>query len=78
MESRSILVLTILLSLQICESMKNKTLTIGAIFPMSGSWAGGKACLPAVEMAQEDVNARLDILPEYKLDMKYNDSKVKF
>ncbi|XP_046543396.1 gamma-aminobutyric acid type B receptor subunit 1-like [Haliotis rubra] len=75
MEFRSILVLTILLSLQICESMKNKTLTIGAIFPMSGSWAGGKACLPAVEMAQEDVNARLDILPEYKLDMKYNDSK---
>ena len=56
--------------------IKNKNLTVGGIFPMSGSWAGGQGCLPAVEMALEDVNSREDILPEYRLHMDYNDSQV--
>lgn len=43
---------------------------------MSGSWAGGQGCLPAVQMALEDVNSRDDILPEYRLHMDYNDSQV--
>lgn len=43
---------------------------------MSGSWAGGQGCLPAVEMALEDVNMREDILPNYRLNMDYNDSQV--
>ncbi|XP_041370051.1 gamma-aminobutyric acid type B receptor subunit 1-like [Gigantopelta aegis] len=60
---------------QLVISIKNKTLTVGGIFPMSGSWAGGQACLPAVLMALEDVNNRTDILPDYHLEMEYNDSQ---
>ena len=59
------------------DGIKNKNLTVGGIFPMSGSWAGGQGCLPAVEMALEDVNSREDILPEYRLHMDYNDSQVR-
>ncbi|KAH9514527.1 Gamma-aminobutyric acid type B receptor subunit 1 [Bulinus truncatus] len=44
---------------------------------MSGSWAGGVGCLPAVEMALADVNNRTDILPDYKLEMKRGDSQCK-
>lgn len=43
---------------------------------MSGSWAGGIGCKPAVEMALEDVNARMDILEDYHLHMQSDDSKV--
>lgn len=55
---------------------KTKTLFIGGIFPMAGSWAGGKGCRPAVDIALEDVNSRKDILPGYKLEMLANDSQV--
>lgn len=58
------------------EIRKSKNLTIGGIFPMSGSWAGGIGCKPAVEMALEDVNARMDILEDYHLHMQSDDSKV--
>ncbi|CAB3400199.1 unnamed protein product [Caenorhabditis bovis] len=54
------------------------TLHIGGTFPMesgSGGWAGGEACLPAVEMALEDVNSRHDILPGYVLNMTNHNSK---
>ncbi|KAK6195470.1 hypothetical protein SNE40_000895 [Patella caerulea] len=57
------------------HGFKEKTLAVGGIFPMSGSWAGGNACLPAVLMALEDVNNRTDILSEYKLEMSYDDSQ---
>ena len=55
---------------------KLKTLYIGGIFPMTGGWAGGKGCRPAVDMALEDVNSRQDILPGFKLEMVANDSRV--
>ena len=55
---------------------KTKTLYIGGIFPMSGAWAGGLGCRPAVDMAFEDINSRLDILPGYHLEMVSNDSHV--
>ena len=55
---------------------RERTLHIGGMFPMAGSWAGGKGCRPAVEMALEDVNERMDILPGYALKMVSNDSKV--
>uniref|UniRef100_A0A8R1DI18 G_PROTEIN_RECEP_F3_4 domain-containing protein n=2 Tax=Caenorhabditis japonica TaxID=281687 RepID=A0A8R1DI18_CAEJA len=54
------------------------TLHIGGTFPMesgSGGWAGGEACLPAVEMALEDVNSRHDILPGYTLNMTNHNSQ---
>ncbi|EGT30589.1 CBN-GBB-1 protein [Caenorhabditis brenneri] len=41
----------------------------------SGGWAGGEACLPAVQMALEDVNNRLDILPGYVLNMTNHNSQ---
>lgn len=69
--------LTLLGQCKNCEGLKHRNLTIGGIFPMSGSWAGGVGCLPAVEMALEDVNSRLDILPDYHLEMQSDDSKVR-
>ncbi|XP_064650354.1 gamma-aminobutyric acid type B receptor subunit 1-like [Lineus longissimus] len=54
---------------------KNKDIWIGGIFPMEGGWAGGNGCFPATIMALQDVNARSDILPGYRLQMAYNDSK---
>ncbi|CAG5115624.1 unnamed protein product, partial [Candidula unifasciata] len=71
------LVVTMLILQVHGEVYKPKTLTIGGIFPMSGSWAGGVGCLPAVKMALEDVNNRTDILPDYKLEMQFDDSQCK-
>ncbi|XP_023658348.1 gamma-aminobutyric acid type B receptor subunit 1 isoform X3 [Paramormyrops kingsleyae] len=51
-----------------------KKLYIGALFPMSGGWPGGQACLPSAQMALELVNKRTDILPDYELEMIYYDS----
>ena len=51
-------------------------LYIGGIFPMTGGWAGGKGCRPAVNMALEDVNARKDLLPQFQLEIVANDSRV--
>uniref|UniRef100_A0A8C1N0I7 Gamma-aminobutyric acid (GABA) B receptor, 1b n=1 Tax=Cyprinus carpio TaxID=7962 RepID=A0A8C1N0I7_CYPCA len=50
------------------------TLYIGALFPMSGGWPGGQACLPAAQMALDLVNKRTDILPDYELELIYYDS----
>ena len=71
------ILLSILFSFH-CDGIKDKNITIGGIFPMSGSWAGGQGCLPAVQMALEDVNSRDDILSEYHLNMDFDDSQVKF
>uniref|UniRef100_A0A8C1W8T5 Gamma-aminobutyric acid (GABA) B receptor, 1b n=1 Tax=Cyprinus carpio TaxID=7962 RepID=A0A8C1W8T5_CYPCA len=51
-----------------------KKLYIGALFPMSGGWPGGQACLPAAQMALDLVNKRTDILPDYELELIYYDS----
>ena len=53
-----------------------KDLNIGGIFPMTGSWAGGQGCYPAIQMALSDVNTRPDILPGYRLKLVGNDSMV--
>ncbi|KAI5087362.1 gamma-aminobutyric acid type B receptor subunit 1 isoform X2 [Silurus meridionalis] len=52
-----------------------KKLYIGALFPMSGGWPGGQACLPSAQMALDLVNKRTDILPDYELEMIYYDSR---
>ncbi|KAF0306402.1 Gamma-aminobutyric acid type B receptor subunit 1 [Amphibalanus amphitrite] len=56
---------------------EKKTLNLAGIFPISGTegWQGGQACLPAAQMAEEDVNAREDLLSGYILHMTWNDSK---
>ncbi|KAK2921452.1 gamma-aminobutyric acid type B receptor subunit 1 isoform X1 [Channa argus] len=51
-----------------------KKLYIGALFPMSGGWPGGQACLPAAQMALDLVNKRVDILPDYELELIHYDS----
>lgn len=53
-----------------------KKLYIGALFPMSGGWPGGQACLPAAQMALDLVNKRTDILPDYELELIHYDSMV--
>lgn len=55
--------------------LKDVNLTLGGIFPMSGSWAGGVACEPAVRMALDKVNSDPNVLPNYYLDMRSNDSQ---
>ncbi|KAG7325828.1 hypothetical protein KOW79_010753 [Hemibagrus wyckioides] len=52
-----------------------KKLYIGALFPMSGGWPGGQACLPSAQMALDLVNKRTDILPDYELELIYYDSR---
>lgn len=55
-----------------------KELHIGGTFPMeagSGGWPGGQACLPAVQMALEDINNSTDILPGYILRLHHHNSK---
>uniref|UniRef100_A0A8C9RWT2 Gamma-aminobutyric acid type B receptor subunit 1 n=1 Tax=Scleropages formosus TaxID=113540 RepID=A0A8C9RWT2_SCLFO len=52
----------------------NEKLYIGALFPMSGGWPGGQACLPSAQMALDLVNKRTDILPDYELELIYYDS----
>ncbi|XP_076864543.1 gamma-aminobutyric acid type B receptor subunit 1 isoform X2 [Brachyhypopomus gauderio] len=52
-----------------------KKLYIGALFPMSGGWPGGQACLPSAQMALDLVNKRTDILPDYELELIYSDSR---
>ncbi|CAJ1083641.1 LOW QUALITY PROTEIN: gamma-aminobutyric acid type B receptor subunit 1 [Xyrichtys novacula] len=51
-----------------------KKLYIGALFPMSGGWPGGQACLPSAQMALDLVNKRRDILPDYELELIHYDS----
>ncbi|XP_072022901.1 gamma-aminobutyric acid type B receptor subunit 1-like [Amphiura filiformis] len=39
-----------------------------------GGW-DGSGCVPAIEMAFDDINARPDILPQYELRATWNDTK---
>jgi len=43
---------------------------------MSGSWAGGRGCRPAVDIALEHINDKPDLLPGFSLKMLANDSQV--
>ena len=43
---------------------------------MSGAWAGGRGCRPAVDIALKDINRRTDLLPQFTLQMLANDSQV--
>ncbi|KAI2652686.1 Gamma-aminobutyric acid type B receptor subunit 1 [Labeo rohita] len=69
-----ILATLILLFSWSCPVLGKKKLYIGALFPMSGGWPGGQACLPAAQMALDLVNKRTDILPDYELELIYYDS----
>ncbi|XP_077454709.1 gamma-aminobutyric acid type B receptor subunit 1-like isoform X2 [Stigmatopora argus] len=56
------------------NSTGKKKLYIGALFPMSGGWPGGQACMPSAQMALDLVNNRSDILPDYELELIHYDS----
>lgn len=58
------------------SSAGKKKLYIGALFPMSGGWPGGQACMPSAQMALDLVNNRSDILPDYELELIHYDSMV--
>ncbi len=53
-------------------------LYIMGLFPMEGSWAGGLGIMPAVQIALEHINDRLDILPGYRLNLIWDNTKVRF
>ncbi|KAL5289009.1 GABBR1 family protein [Megaselia abdita] len=52
-------------------------LHIGGIFPINGKggWQGGQACMPAANLALEDVNKETNLLPGFKLILHSNDSE---
>ncbi|XP_046576507.1 gamma-aminobutyric acid type B receptor subunit 1-like [Haliotis rubra] len=45
------------------------------LFPLEGAWRGGAGQVVAVEMALAEVNAREDILPGYRLNLIWNNTK---
>jgi len=61
---------------EISGSGNVKDIWLIGLFPLKGSWAGGRGQLPAVEMGLEDVNADPNILPGYKLRMTMDDTEV--
>lgn len=67
----------ILLNVNITNGRPDE-LHIGGIFPINGKggWQGGQACMPAAQMALDDVNARENLLPGFKLILHSNDSEV--
>ncbi|CAB4065790.1 GABBR [Lepeophtheirus salmonis] len=54
-----------------------KDINLAGIFPIDGieGWQGGRACLPAVEMALKDVNEINSLLPGYNLKLYMDDSE---
>lgn len=61
-----------------CNVNAGKTLNLMGLLPMKGTyWPGGGACLPALEMAIDDVNSRADILNGYDLNLTWMDSMVR-
>ncbi|XP_063700484.1 gamma-aminobutyric acid type B receptor subunit 1 [Culicoides brevitarsis] len=63
----------------ILERCRAEDLHVGGIFPIGGTggWRGGQACMPAAQMAFEDVNKRDDLHKRfgYQLILHSNDSE---
>lgn len=57
---------------------RKRPLYIGSMAPMTGKKAWWGAGIPlAIEMAFEDINARNDILKEYRLQLVARDTQVR-
>ncbi|XP_015522970.1 gamma-aminobutyric acid type B receptor subunit 1 isoform X1 [Neodiprion pinetum] len=56
---------------------EDNVLHIGGIFPIAGEggWQGGQACMPAANLALDDVNSQKDLLPGFTLKLHSNDSE---
>ncbi|KAJ8044403.1 Gamma-aminobutyric acid type B receptor subunit 1 [Holothuria leucospilota] len=57
-----------------CLDTRKIPLYIGGMMPISVGW-DGSGCLVAAEYALEQINNRLDILPDYELIMLWNDTQ---
>ena len=56
---------------------EKKQLNLMGLLPMTGNlFRGGKACLLAANLALRHVNARDDVLDEFKLNLIWRDTKV--
>ena len=53
-------------------------LYISTLYEGPGGGWDGSGCVPAIQMALDDINDREDILPEYELRPIWNDTKVNF
>lgn len=73
-----LIVICLLLLCSECRVQNKIDLHIGGLFPISGTggWQGGAACLPAAQMALDDVNKAGTLLPGYRLVLHWNDSEV--
>ncbi|XP_053374067.1 gamma-aminobutyric acid type B receptor subunit 1-like [Mercenaria mercenaria] len=66
------------ITLCLAEEEQRKLRLLG-LLPISGNGStAGRSCLPAVQMALNDINAREDILADYHLTYKWTDSKCSF
>jgi hypothetical protein len=68
----------LLLTLITCIlSLYAKELRLLGLLPMTGDgWSGGMSCLPALQMALDDVNNNGVILRDYNLTYNWIDTKV--
>ena len=61
---------------------KNNTLHLAGLFPLTNESTAfgaseGPGVLPAVVLGLQHVNDDPDILPDYKLEIDFNDTKVR-
>jgi len=59
----------------LANSGEVRQIYLAGTFPIQGSdgWQGGQACLPAAQLALEDVNKSPDLLPGYHLNLAAKD-----
>ena len=68
--------LFLLLLLRPRATQCKEELYLAGLFPFTGTWAAGTACLQSSQMAVEHINGRTDVLSDYELKLHYGDSQV--
>ena len=58
------------------EVLCEKDLYLIGLLPFEGAWNGGEAVLAAIELALDQVNGRPDVLPGYRINFLWNNTKV--
>ena len=61
---------------EISQNSTLKDIYILGLFPMEGAWTGGLGIQPAAEIAIDYVNRDTNVLPGYRLNMLWNNTKV--
>ena len=72
------LIVCLLVYFNCLDANRRAQLFIGGMFPLSPNSVGlnGSELLSTCELAVEMVNNRSDVLPNYELNLFYNDTKV--